>query len=123
MIRPVLIAALALASAAPLAARAQDAAAGETVFKRACAVCHSPQAGRNMIGPSLHGIYGRPSSQVTGFRYSEANKKANLTFDAETLERYLADPRAVVPGTTMAYAGLKDPDQRRNLIAYLQTLR
>jgi len=102
---------------------AQDAAAGERVFKIQCSACHSAVAGKNLVGPSLHGVVGRTSGQILGFRYSEANKTAKLTFDAATLDRYLADPKGVIPGTTMAYAGVKNEDQRKNLIAYLEKLK
>lgn len=116
-----LIATIALSFAAP--AHAQDAAAGERVFKTQCSACHTVVPGKNLVGPSLHGVVGRTSGQGVGFRYSEANKKAALTFDAATLDRYLTNPKEVIPGTTMIYAGVKDETQRKNLIAYLETLR
>ena len=116
-----LIATAALSFAAPT--HAQDAAAGERVFKIQCSACHTVIPGKNLVGPSLHGVVGRTSGQVAGFRYSEANKKAALTFDAATLDNYLTNPKEVIPGTTMIYAGVKDAQQRKNLIAYLETLR
>lgn len=111
----------ALAVAAP--AQAQDAAEGAKVFKTQCALCHSPLPGKNNIGPSLFGVVGRTSGQVEGFRYSPANQKAHLTWDPATLNKYLAAPRQVVPGTIMTYAGLKDDAKRADLIAYLETLK
>jgi len=109
----------------PLAppARAQDAVAGQKVFHQVCAICHDVAQGRNRIGPSLFDIVGRKTGQVAGFHYSAANKKAELTWDAATLDKYLTNPRAVVPGTTMTYAGLKDAHKRADLIAYLGTLK
>jgi cytochrome c len=104
------------------AARAQDAAAGAAVFKTQCAICHSVVAGKNMVGPSLFGVVGRTAGQVPGFHYSPANKTSGLTWNAATLDRYLTNPQAVVPKTTMPYAGLKDDTRRANLIAYLATL-
>jgi cytochrome c len=107
----------------PVAVHAQDAAAGEAVFKRQCGICHSPVAGKNMVGPSLFGVIGRTAGTVPGFHYSQANKTSGITWDAARLDPYLTNPREVVPGTTMAFAGLKDAQQRGNLIAYLATLK
>jgi cytochrome c len=104
------------------APRAQDAAAGEAVFKTQCGICHSIVAGKNMIGPSLFGVVGRKAGGIPGFHYSAANKDSGLTWDAATLNRYLTNPQAVVPGTIMPYAGLKDDTKRADLIAYLSTL-
>ena len=106
-----------------MSARAQDAAAGDKVFKSQCTICHSAQAGKNMIGPSLFGIAGRAAGSVAGFNYSDGNKNSGLTWDQATLDRFLTSPRATVPGTKMAYAGVKNDQQRRDLIAYLATLR
>ena len=103
-------------------AMAQDAAAGKAVFLQQCSICHSVQPGKNMIGPSLAGIVGRPAGQIPGFHYSTANKNSGLTFDAPTLDRYLTSPGTVVPHTLMSYGGLKNAQQRANLIAYLGTL-
>lgn len=101
---------------------AQDATAGAAVFRSQCSICHSPQRGRNLVGPSLFGIVGRKAGQVPGFHYSPANKNSRLTWDPATLDRYLASPSTVVPHTIMTYPGLKDATQRANLIAYLETL-
>ncbi len=106
----------------PFAVRAADPAAGQAVFKTQCAICHSAAAGKNMTGPSLAGIVGRKSGTIDGFHYSEANKKANIVWNAATLDTYLTSPKAVVPGTTMTFVGLKDDAKRGNLIAYLETL-
>jgi cytochrome c2 len=102
--------------------RAQDAGAGMAVFKSQCSICHSVVAGRNMIGPSLFGVVGRPAGKEPGFHYSPANEKSGLTWDAATLDRYLTSPASVVPHTIMTYAGLKDAKKRADLIAYLATL-
>lgn len=120
-----LLAATALAAllSTPFAARAQDAAAGEAVFKRQCAICHSPVQGKNMIGPSLFGIVGRTAGTVPNFRYSAANKNSGIVWTPEKLDPYLTNPREVVPGTIMTYPGLKDAKQRADLIAYLETLK
>ncbi|HYZ34899.1 MAG TPA: cytochrome c family protein [Crenalkalicoccus sp.] len=110
------------------AARAQDlphgdAEAGKTIFNRQCAVCHSVEPGQNKVGPSLAGVFGRHSAEAPGFNYSPAMRQANKTWDAATLDAYLVDPRAAVPGTRMIFAGLKDAKQRADVIAYLQTLK
>jgi cytochrome c len=110
-----------LLSAGP--ALAADAEAGARVFRTQCGACHVVEAGKNRVGPSLHNIVGRPSGEVEGFRYSAANKNAKLTWTPEVLDKYLINPRAMVPGTTMAYVGLKNETQRADLIAYLETLK
>jgi cytochrome c len=104
-------------------ARAQDAAAGGQVFRSQCSICHSAQAGKNSIGPSLFGVAGRPAGSVADFHYSDGNKSSGITWDQATLDRFLAAPRATIPGTKMAYAGVKNDQQRHDLVAYLATLR
>jgi cytochrome c2 len=105
------------------AAHAQDAAAGGRVFRSQCSICHSPQPGRNIIGPSLFGVVGRHSGLIPDFHYSSANRASGLVWDPSTLDRYLTAPRDVVPGTLMSYPGLKDEHARADLIAYLASLR
>jgi cytochrome c len=124
--RKIVLAALTVAAGIVLTvpARAADTAEGEKIFKRVCGACHINTAdGPKRLGPTLFGVIGRHSSSVEGFRYSEANKKANVTWTPDVLDKYLADPRAMVPGTTMAFAGLKKPEERQDIIAYLQTLK
>jgi cytochrome c len=116
--------AAALLTLGATAAHAADAAEGEKVFKRVCSACHNATAeGPKKLGPTLAGIVGRHSGSVEGFRYSEGNKKANLTWTPEVLDKYLVEPKATVPGTTMAFAGLKKDEERQNVVAYLQTLK
>jgi len=88
-----------------------------------CAMCHSDEAGRNGLGPSLFGVVGRQSGAVPGYSYSPAMKSANLSWDEAVIDRYLQDPRAVVPGTKMTFAGVKDAEKRAEIIAYLATLK
>jgi cytochrome c len=107
------------APAASYAQSAGDAAKGKKIFAR-CAACHALEAGTNKIGPSLHGIMGRKSGSVEGFKYSDAMKGANLTWDEATLDKYLTDPKGFVPGNKMVFPGLKKPDDRANVIAYLK---
>ncbi len=104
-------------------ANAADPAAGKAVFSANCAICHSVQPGKNMVGPSLFGIIGRKTGSVPGFHYSAANQNANIVWDETSLDKYLQSPRSVIPGTIMTYAGLKDDTKRADLIAYLATLK
>lgn len=105
-------------------ALAADAAEGEKIFRRFCTACHITAAeGPKRLGPSMAGIVGRKSGTIEGFRYSEANKNANITWSAQTLDPYLKEPKAVIPGTIMAFAGVKKDDERENLISYLETLK
>ena len=102
-------------------AGAQDAAAGKQLFTQ-CSVCHSID-GSNGVGPSLLGVFGRKAGSVSGFRYSRAMKNANIAWDDNTLEAYLADPQKLIPGNLMPFSGLSDPKQRADVIAYLKTLK
>lgn len=104
------------------AALAADPAAGERVFKSQCQICHSAARGQNGIGPTLFDVVGRKSGSVPGFHYTADHKKLDVTWDTATLDKYLANPRAMVPDTSMTYAGLKDATKRADLIAYLNTL-
>ena len=128
MFRPHLLAAsafgllAALTFAAP--ARADgDAEAGQKTFKTHCGVCHNVAEGKNGVGPSLFGVFGRKASGAPGFKYSKANLDSGLTWDEKTLDTYLTNPREVVKGTIMSYAGMKDPAMRANVIAYLKTVK
>ena len=73
-----------------------------------------------MVGPSLHGIIGRPAGSAPGFPYSPSMKRSGIVWDEETLKKYLPDPQAMVPGTKMTFIGLKDPQQVDDVIAYLK---
>ena len=103
------------------AALAQDAAAGEVVFKK-CHVCHNVGEGaKNAVGPVLNGVVGRPAGTYPGYNYSEANKTSGITWDEATLTEYLHNPKAKVPGTKMTFPGLSSDDDIKNVIAYLKT--
>ena len=117
-----ILAVLSLALAGLMAAppaRAQDA--GETVFKRNCAICHTTEPGKNKIGPSLAGVVGRKAGSIPDYSYSQANKSSGVTWDEATLDTYLTAPTKFVPGTKMVFAGLKNPDDRTAVIAWLKT--
>jgi cytochrome c len=96
-----------------------NAAAGKTVFIQ-CQACHSIKEGENRVGPSLYGKVGATAGQVAGFKYSDANKNSGITWTEEKLFEYLKNPRAVIPGTTMAFAGIPDPQKRADVIAFLK---
>lgn len=99
---------------------AQDAAAGKKVFMR-CVACHAVKAGAPAkMGPNLAGVVGRKSGSAAGFKYSAAMQKANLKWDEATLDKWLTKPAALVPGTSMAFAGLPSAADRANVIAYLK---
>lgn len=97
-----------------------DAAKGEKVFVQ-CKTCHVVEPGQNRVGPSLAGLIGRKAGTVEGFNYSQANKNSGKTWDEETLYTYLEAPQKAIPGTKMAFAGLKNPQDRADVIAYLKT--
>lgn len=121
--RGFLVVAAVAALALPMAAQAQDAAGdaakGKQVFAK-CQACHSLDAGTNKLGPSLHGVIGRASGAIDGFRYSDAMKNAHLTWDDVTLDKYLANPKTLVPGTKMVFPGLPKEEDRLAVIAYLK---
>lgn len=99
---------------------AGDATAGEAVYSR-CLACHS--LALNRTGPKHCGVFGRRAGTVPGYDYSPAMKRSKLVWDQNTLDRFLAAPLKRVPGTTMTYAGVADPKERADLIAYLRQQR
>ena len=103
-------------------ALAADPAAGERIFKTQCGICHAVTAGQTRIGPTMFGVVGRPAGGVPGFPYTPDHAKLGIVWDEATLDKYLANPRAMVPDTSMFYPGLKDDAKRADLIAYLETL-
>lgn len=114
----VLLAAMALAGAAGAAHADGDAARGEQRFVE-CAACHTLQQGVNNVGPSLHGVFGRKAGEIADFRYSPAMKRSGITWTAQTLDSFIADPQKKVPGNRMPFAGMPDAGDRADLIAYL----
>jgi cytochrome c len=97
-----------------------DAAKGQTLFNQ-CRACHSDVAGTNAIGPSLHGVIGRTAGSVPGYAYSPANKASQRIWDREALFTYLESPMRAIPGTKMTFL-MANPQQRADVIAYLETL-
>lgn len=101
------------------AAYAQDAAAGQQVF-RMCMPCHSIGPGaKTKLGPELNGLDGRHSGTAAGYNYSEANKSSGIVWNKETFEKYINDPRAMIPGTKMIFPGIRDPKKVADLWAYV----
>ncbi|KAJ1025331.1 hypothetical protein NDA13_004145 [Ustilago tritici] len=98
-----------------------DSKKGAGVFKTRCALCHTLGAGEpNKVGPNLHGLFGRKTGSVEGFSYTQANINKGVTWDEETLFEYLENPKKYIPGTKMAFAGLKKEKDRNDLITYLR---
>ena len=109
-----------LAVAATGEASAQDAAAGEKVFAT-CKLCHQiGENAKNAVGPVLNGVIGRKAGSVAAYSYSDANKNSGISWDEATFREYIKDPKAKVPGTKMAYAGLKDEQKINDLVAFLK---
>ncbi len=123
MLRFVLPAAAMLLLGTSLPAAAQNAEAGQRVFRTQCTACHTiNQGGRNGVGPNLFGVVGRKAASLENFRYSAPMREkaaGGLTWDEATLRAYIANPKAVVPGGAMSYAGLRNEQQLNDLIAYL----
>jgi cytochrome c len=113
------IAAAALVTAWTGAAAAQDVEKGATAFKK-CAICHKIGPGAtNLVGPELNGLDGRRSGSVAGFSYSDANKNSGIVWNEAKFKEYIQDPRGVVPGTKMIFAGIKNQQEINDLWAYV----
>jgi cytochrome c2 len=95
-----------------------DAARGQMRFEE-CATCHTLDRGVNNVGPSLYGLLGRKAGEIADFRYSPAMKRSGITWTAQTLDTFIADPQKEVPGNRMPFAGMPDAGERADLIAYL----
>ena len=120
LFRAVLV--LALLTAVAAAAQAQetgDPTAGEQVFRK-CQACHSLDPARSTVGPHLQRVIGRTAGSVEGYRYSVAMKRSGLVWSADALDKFLTSPSHVVHGTKMIFTGLRRPEDRANVIAYLQ---
>lgn len=113
-------AAAAPAAAVTYAALTGDAAKGEKVFAQ-CKACHVAEAGKNRVGPSLWALVGRTAGMIPGFNYSKANKASGVIWSEDVLFTYLEAPAKFMPGTRMAFGGLKNAQDRADVIAYLKT--
>jgi cytochrome c len=99
-----------------------DGATGQQIFNNACRTCHSVKEGDNRQGPNLHGIVGRKAGSIAGYGYSSAMKEAGFVWDADKLERFMANPDAVVSGNSMKpYGGLASAEDRAKIVAFLQS--
>ena len=106
-----------LAASSPVYAEG-DAARGQTKFEE-CAACHKLVRDENSVGPSLNGLFGRKAGELSDFRYSPALRRSGITWTADTLNTFIADPQKVVPANRMPYAGMPEAGDRADLIAYL----
>ncbi|TID24091.1 cytochrome c [Venturia nashicola] len=94
---------------------------GANLFKTRCLQCHAlEKEGGNKIGPNLHGLFGRKSGTVEGYSYTDANKSKGVEWKEDTLFDYLENPKKYIPGTKMAFGGLKKPKDRNDLITFLR---
>lgn len=121
--RKLLLAVFCAGAAAAATAAEQSGAAldGETTYNNACRTCHSVKDGDNRLGPHLHGIIGREAASVQGFAFSAALKGSKTTWDEATLDKFIANPEAVVPGNNMKpYTGITDKAQRDAIIEFLK---
>ena len=106
-------------AASTAAASAQDVAAGEQSFKK-CFPCHSIGEGaKNKVGPELNGLDGRKSGTAEGYNYSDANKNSGITWNEAEFKEYIRDPKAKIPGTKMAFAGIKNDKEVNDLWAFI----
>ena len=105
-------------------ANAADIAQGKAVASQMCAMCHSlAKGGAPILGPTLYGVVGRKAGSLPGFSYSDAMKQAGFAWTPDRLRAFLPAPSKAVPGTKMTFAGLKNPVQVEDVIAYLSTLK
>jgi cytochrome c len=113
-----------LASFAPAHAAEEQGDDGQVAYNNACRTCHSFKAGDNRLGPTLHGIVGRKAGSVEGFAFSPSMKSSGITWDEANLDKFIANPEAVVSGNGMKpFGGIADAGERTKIVNYLKTLK
>jgi len=126
MMKPLMVALALVASATPLAARADgdaspgDAMRGQQIYESRCIACHSPDA--NRVGPMHRGVFGRKAGSVANYNYSKAVKGSDVVWSDQTLDQWLTNPQAFIPGQKMNFK-VANPQDRADVIAYLKTLQ
>jgi len=96
-----------------------DVKRGEKAFEN-CRACHASDGASNEVGPALRGVFGRKAGEREDFRYSPALKRSGITWTAQTMDAFIADPQKIVPANRMPFGGIPDPKERADLIAYMQ---
>ena len=113
--------ALALLPGAALAQSEVSPDEARLAFNNRCRQCHVTREGDNRLGPSLYGVFGREAGGASGYAYSSAMKNADIVWNAESLDRYIENPDAVVPGNKMKpFTGISDAEERAKIIAHLE---
>ena len=113
-----------LASFAPALAAEEQGDDGQVAYNNACRTCHSFKEGDNRLGPTLHGIVGRKAGSIEGFAFSPAMKSSGITWDEANLDKFIANPEAVVNGNGMKpFGGVADAGERKKIVDYLKTLK
>ena len=110
-----------LLAAGAAQAAGPDPVKGGAIFTAKCSGCHTDVSGKNSIGPSLFGVYGRTAGTAPGYSYSSALKASGVVWTGDNLTAWLAKPTAVVPGTRMSFAPPTTVDEKAELIAYLKS--
>jgi cytochrome c len=117
--KPLGAAIILIAASAGSFAHAQDVAAGKSSFNK-CLACHSiGENAKNKVGPELNGLNGRKSGTAPGYSYTDANKNSGITWDEANFKEYIKDPKAKIPGTKMAFAGIKKETEVNDLWAFI----
>ena len=115
---------LALLAFAPALAAEEQGDDGQVAYNNACRTCHSFKEGDNRLGPTLHGVVGRKAGSVEGFAFSSAMKSSGITWDEANLDKFIANPEAVVNGNGMKpFGGVADAGERKKIVDYLKTLK
>jgi cytochrome c len=117
MSRFAILLSLPLLLAASAAQATGDAAKGEKLYVR-CQGCHSIDT--NRVGPRHQGLFGRTAGSLDDYNYSDAMRASAVVWDETTLDKFLTAPREFIKGTKMPFTGMKDPQERADLIAYLK---